>query len=65
LGHDRRYAIDAGKVEKELNWKPQMSWEAGLETTIEWYLENQKWVGHIRSGEYRDYYRRQYGIEIG
>lgn len=64
LGHDRRYAIDAAKVENELNWKPQMSWEAGLETTIKWYLENQEWVGHIRSGAYRDYYRRQYGFEI-
>ena len=64
LGHDRRYAIEAGKVEKELNWKPQASWETGLETTINWYLENQEWVRHIRSGAYRDYYRRQYGFEI-
>lgn len=64
LGHDRRYAIDAEKVENELNWKPQMSWESGLETTINWYLANQEWMNHIRNGAYRDYYRRQYGFEI-
>ncbi len=65
LGHDRRYAINAELAEHELNWKPQKSWEAGLETTINWYLENQEWVNHIRNGAYRDYYRRQYGFEIG
>ena len=61
LGHDRRYAIDAAKTENELNWKPQMTWERGLETTIQWYLENQNWVNHIRSGAYRDYYQKMYG----
>jgi dTDP-glucose 4,6-dehydratase len=65
LGHDRRYAIDAKKVEKELDWKPQMNWEQGLRTTINWYLENQEWVKHVRSGAYRNYYRRHYGMEIG
>lgn len=65
LGHDRRYAINAEKVERELNWKPQMSWETGLQMTINWYLKNQEWVNNIRSGAYRDYYRRQYGMEIG
>ena len=65
LGHDRRYAIDAEKVERKLNWKPKMSWEQGLQTTINWYLENQEWVSRIRSGAYRDYYRQQYGFEIG
>ena len=65
LGHDRRYAINPEKVESELNWKPQMTWENGLQTTINWYLENQEWVKHIRSGAYRDYYRQQYGMEIG
>jgi dTDP-glucose 4,6-dehydratase len=64
LGHDRRYAIDAERAEKELNWKPQMTWEKGLQTTIQWYLDNQDWVNHVRSGAYRDYYRRQYGFEI-
>jgi len=65
LGHDRRYAIDAAKVETELGWKPQMSWEAGLQKTIEWYGANQDWVSRIRNGAYRDYYKNQYGMEIG
>ncbi|HSK71122.1 MAG TPA: GDP-mannose 4,6-dehydratase, partial [Pyrinomonadaceae bacterium] len=65
LGHDRRYAIDPAKVERELGWKPQTSWEEGLRKTIDWYLENQDWVNHIRSGAYRDYYREQYGLEVG
>lgn len=61
LGHDRRYALDAGKVETELGWKPQTTWEDGLQKTIDWYLENQDWVNRIRSGAYRDYYKKQYG----
>lgn len=64
-GHDRRYAIDPAKVETELGWKPQTKWEEGLEKTIRWYRENQAWVNHIRSGAYRDYYRRHYGMEVG
>ena len=64
LGHDRRYAIDAGKVETELGWKPQTSWEDGLQKTIEWYRENTEWVRRIRNGAYRDYYQRQYGAAI-
>lgn len=65
LGHDRRYAIDAGKTETELDWKPLVSWEEGLQKTINWYRENQAWVSHIRNGAYRDYYKEMYGLEIG
>jgi dTDP-glucose 4,6-dehydratase len=61
LGHDRRYALDATKVETELDWKPQTTWEEGLQKTINWYLENQDWVNRIRNGAYRDYYKKQYG----
>ncbi len=65
LGHDRRYAIDAAKVETELGWKPQTSWEDGLQKTIDWYRANQDWVNRIRNGAYRDYYKNFYGMEIG
>lgn len=61
LGHDRRYAIDADKTENELGWKPQTTWEEGLQKTIRWYQENQDWVSHIRNGAYRDYYQKMYG----
>lgn len=61
LGHDRRYALDAAKVETELDWKPQTTWDQGLQKTINWYLENQDWVNRIRNGAYRDYYKKQYG----
>jgi dTDP-glucose 4,6-dehydratase len=61
LGHDRRYAIDAAFAETELGWRPRMTWEDGLRTTVEWYRDNDAWVEHIRSGEYREYYRTMYG----
>ncbi len=64
LGHDRRYAIEASKTERELGWKPQTSWEDGLQKTINWYRENQDWVNRIRSGAYRDYYRKMYGSSL-
>ena len=64
LGHDRRYAIDPAKVETELGWQPQMTWENGLAATIKWYQENQSWVNHIRSGEYKEYYKAMYGARI-
>ncbi len=65
LGHDRRYAIDASKVENELDWKPQTTWTEGLQKTISWYRENQDWVNRIRNGAYRDYYKNHYGMEVG
>ena len=64
LGHDRRYAIDATKVETELGWKPLMTWQDGLAATIRWYQENQAWVDHVRSGEYKEYYKAMYGARI-
>lgn len=60
-GHDRRYAIDAGKLERELGWKPQETFETGLRKTIVWYLENQGWVANVTSGAYRKWMARQYG----
>ncbi len=59
-GHDRRYAIDAGKIERELGWKPQETFETGIEKTIQWYLENRNWWERILSGEYQKYYELQY-----
>ena len=64
-GHDRRYAIDPSKVETELGWLPQETWESGLRKTIEWYGENQDWIERARSGAYREFYARQYGVEVG
>jgi dTDP-glucose 4,6-dehydratase len=60
-GHDRRYAIDATKINKELGWKPSVSFEEGLSKTVDWYLENTDWLDHVTSGEYREYYKEQYG----
>ncbi|MFS8047443.1 dTDP-glucose 4,6-dehydratase [Rhizobium sp. BR 314] len=59
-GHDRRYAIDAGKLERELGWKPQETFETGIRKTIEWYLANQDWVRNVTSGDYRDWVGKQY-----
>lgn len=59
-GHDLRYAIDATKLNKELGWKPSLTFEEGLEKTIDWYLENQHWVKHVTSGDYQNYYTEQY-----
>ena len=64
LGHDRRYAIDPSRAESELGWKPQRSWKDGLSSTLDWYRENQEWVDHIRNGEYRQYYRAMYGVNL-
>ena len=60
-GHDRRYAIDATTAERELGWRPRETWETGLGKTIEWYAANPRWIARARSGEYRDFYARQYG----
>jgi dTDP-glucose 4,6-dehydratase len=59
-GHDRRYAIDASKIERELGWKPQETFETGIEKTIQWYLEHRQWWERIISGEYQKYYEQQY-----
>ena len=64
-GHDRRYAIDPSKIERELGWRPRETWETGLAKTIRWYQENTGWVERTRSGAYRDYYAQQYGTTIG
>jgi len=61
LGHDRRYAIDASKIERELGWQPSVTFEQGLEQTVEWYLKNELWWRHIISGEYQQYYQKMYG----
>ncbi|MCP3953906.1 MAG: dTDP-glucose 4,6-dehydratase [Desulfobacterales bacterium] len=60
-GHDRRYAIDFSRIRVELDWEPQESFESGLEKTIQWYLENLKWVERVRSGEYKKWIKTQYG----
>jgi dTDP-glucose 4,6-dehydratase len=60
-GHDRRYAIDASKIKRELGWQPSYTFESGIRETIQWYLENGEWVSHVTSGEYQQYYSAQYG----
>ncbi|MFN3342167.1 MAG: dTDP-glucose 4,6-dehydratase [Flavobacteriales bacterium] len=59
-GHDLRYAIDASKLRNELGWKPSVTFEEGLEKTVEWYLRNTAWLDRVTSGEYRNYYEQQY-----
>lgn len=61
LGHDRRYAIDATKTRNQLGWEPKMTFEQGLEKTVDWYLDNQQWVDDIVNGAYQDYYDTMYG----
>lgn len=60
-GHDRRYAIDAGKIERELGWRPAETFETGIRKTVTWYLENQPWVARVQSGAYRDWMTTNYG----
>ena len=59
-GHDRRYAIDFSKIERDLSWRPQVSFEEGIRLTVDWYLEHRPWWRKIKSGEYMNYYRRMY-----
>ncbi len=59
-GHDRRYAINSEKLQSELGWKPSVTFEQGLEKTVDWYLANHEWIEHITSGAYEQYYRKQY-----
>jgi len=60
-GHDRRYAIDATKLSKELGWKPSVTFEEGLAKTVDWYLENEDWLNNVTSGAYKEYYEKMYG----
>ncbi|HQV07199.1 MAG TPA: dTDP-glucose 4,6-dehydratase, partial [Chitinophagaceae bacterium] len=60
-GHDRRYAIDASKINEELGWKPSVTFEEGLSQTIDWYFDNKEWLQHVTSGAYQQYYEEQYG----
>jgi dTDP-glucose 4,6-dehydratase len=59
-GHDRRYAMDPAKIEAELGWRPEVSFEQGIEQTIQWYLENPEWLARVASGEYRKYMAKLY-----
>lgn len=63
-GHDRRYAIDARKIERELGWKPAESFDTGIAKTVQWYLSNQDWVANVQSGAYRDWVAAQYGATV-
>lgn len=63
-GHDRRYAIDAKKIERELGWKPTETFETGLRKTVAWYLQNQSWVANVQSGGYRDWVAKNYADRI-
>ncbi|WGS63891.1 dTDP-glucose 4,6-dehydratase [Marinitoga aeolica] len=61
LGHDRRYGIDPTKIKEELGWEPEIMFDEGIEKTIEWYLENQDWMKRVISGEYLEFYEKNYG----
>lgn len=63
-GHDKRYAIDARKIERELGWRPQHSFETGIEHTINWYLQHQDWVADVQSGAYRDWMSKNYDTRV-
>ena len=60
LGHDARYAIDSTKLQKELGWEPSLQFEEGIEKTVRWYLDNQKWMDNVTSGDYQKYYEEMY-----
>lgn len=61
-GHDRRYAIDARKLERELGWKPAETFETGIRKTVQWYLGHPEWVANVQSGSYRDWVQKQYSV---
>ena len=60
-GHDQRYAIDASKIARELDWTPAHDFSSGIDQTLRWYLDNRDWCDRVRSGEYQRYYDRMYG----
>ncbi len=64
LGHDRRYGIDPSKIRQELGWEPETKFDEGIEKTIEWYLSNQEWVRRVISGEYLEFYEKNYGKRV-
>jgi dTDP-glucose 4,6-dehydratase len=59
-GHDRRYAINCDKLKNESNWKPSVSFDEGIKKTVEWYIDNKRWIGHVRSGEYKKWIEKNY-----
>ena len=59
-GHDRRYAIDARKIERELGWRPAETFETGIRKTVQWYLDHPEWVARVQSGAYKDWVSKQY-----
>ena len=63
-GHDWRYALDIGKIESQLGWRPQVDLEEGLRRTIAWYLDHQDWLNRVRSLEYRSFLKQQYGAGV-
>ena len=65
LGHDRRYSLSAERIAEELGWKAAVRFDEGIADTVAWYRDNEAWWGPIRSGEYREYYERQYGRALG
>jgi dTDP-glucose 4,6-dehydratase len=64
-GHDRRYAVNCDKIERELGWRPAQNFAAGLERTVRWYLDNSAWVDSVRSGEYRQWITQNYAKRGG
>ena len=64
-GHDRRYAIDAGKIERDLGWRPSETFETGIRKTVQWYLENQQWIENVQSGSYREWVDKNYSRRTG
>jgi dTDP-glucose 4,6-dehydratase len=64
-GHDRRYAMNIGKISRELGWRPRETFASGLHKTVQWYLENLDWVEHVATGSYREWISRQYGVSAG
>ena len=59
-GHDERYAINSNRIKENLGWIPKVSFEDGLQKTVDWYLNNQDWLDNVTSGEYQNYYQNQY-----
>lgn len=60
-GHDRKYAVDWSKINRELGWEPMHNFDEWLELTVEWYKNNETWWRNVKSGEYQNYYKKQYG----